>query len=98
MQQVCQEQLNAALKDVQYNPKSNFNLFHIGKAIKEAGSLVVTKKVLTKDSVKFVSSIIMTKNGVIFCAYLRREHKISTIWASTSVTMSIKGSHNDQTS
>ena len=26
-------------------PKSNFNLFSIGKAIKEAGSLVATKKV-----------------------------------------------------
>ena len=29
------EQLKTALRDVQYNPKSNFNLFNIGKAIKE---------------------------------------------------------------
>ena len=29
------EQLKATLKDVQYNPKSNFNLFNIGKGIKE---------------------------------------------------------------
>ena len=29
------EQLKATLKNVQYNPKSNFNLFSIGKAIKE---------------------------------------------------------------
>ena len=30
-----EEQLKAMLKDAQYNPKSNFNLFSIGKAIKE---------------------------------------------------------------
>ena len=35
----CKEQLKATLKDVQYNPKSNFNLFSIGKAIKEGWKL-----------------------------------------------------------
>ena len=30
------EQLRAMLKDVQYNPKSNFNLFSTGKAIKKS--------------------------------------------------------------
>ena len=33
------EQLKATLKDVQYNLKSNFNLFSTGKAIKEGWKL-----------------------------------------------------------
>ena len=32
----------------------------------------------------------MTKNGVIFGAYLWREHEISAILASTSATISIE--------
>ena len=35
----------------------------------------------------------MTKNGVIFCAYLQREHKIGAVLTSSSVTMSIKKAH-----
>ena len=35
------EQWKAMLKDVQYNPTSNFNLFIIGKAIKEGWMLTL---------------------------------------------------------
>ena len=35
----------------------------------------------------------MTENGVIFCAYLHREDKISAILANTGVTMSIEKAH-----
>ena len=35
----CQEQPKVTLKDVQFNPKSNFNLFSIEKAIKEGWKL-----------------------------------------------------------
>ena len=40
-----------------------------------------------KDSAKLVS------DGVIFCAYLQREHEISAILASISVTISIEKAH-----
>ena len=36
---------------------------------------------------------IMTKNGVIFCVYLWKDHEISAILATTSVTMSIEKAH-----
>ena len=64
-------QLKAMLKDVQYNLKSNFNLFSIGKEIKEGWRLNGDQKglVLMKGSVKLVFDIKMTtKNGAIFCA------------------------------
>ena len=86
------EQLKAMLKDVQYNPKSNFNLFSIEKAIKKGWKLCGDQEglVLMKDSVKLVFNVkFTTENCVIFCSYLWREHKISAILASTSVTMSI---------
>ena len=45
-------------------------------------------------SVKLVFNIkIMTKNGVIFYAYLQREYKIGAVLASTGVTMSIEKAH-----
>ena len=90
------EQLKAMLKDVQYNPKSNFNLFNIGKVIKEGWKLSGDKKglVLMNDSAKLVFNIkIMTENGVIFCAYLQREHEIGVALASTGETMSIEKAH-----
>ena len=80
------EQLKATLKDV-------FNLFSIGEAIKEGWKLSGNQHnlALIKNSVKLVFDIkIMTKNGVIFCSYLQREHDISAILASTSVMMSIE--------
>ena len=47
-----------------------------------------------KDSAKIVFDIkIMTKNDVIFCAYLRKEHEISAILSSNDLTMSIKNDH-----
>ena len=50
--------------------------------------------VLTKDSVKLsFGNKIITKNGVIFCAYLWREHEISAVMASTSVVMNIEKAH-----
>ena len=84
------------LKDVQYNPKLNFNLFSIGKAIKEDWKLSGDQKgvVLTKDSAKLVFDIkIMIKNGGIFCMQLWKEHEVSAILAITSVTVSIEKTH-----
>ena len=86
------EQLKALLKDVEYNPKSNFSLISIRKAINEGWKLSGDQEglLLMKDSVKLVFNIkIMTKSGVIFFVYLWREHEISAILASTGVTMSI---------
>ena len=90
------EQLKSSLKDVQYNPKSNFNLFSIRKAIKEGCKLSGDKKglVLTKGNAKLVFDIkIPTKNGVVFCAYLQREYEITAILASTCKTMSTEKAH-----
>ena len=90
------KQLKATLKDVQYNPKSYFNLFIIRKAIKEGKKLSGDQEglVFIKDSLKLVFDIkSMTKGGVIFCAYLWREHEISVILASADVTMSIEKAH-----
>ena len=91
-----EEQLKATLKGVQYNPKLNLNLCSIGKAIKEGWKLSGNQKglVMMKESAKLVFDIkIMTKNGVIFCAYLQRDHEISVILTSTGVTMSIEKAH-----
>ena len=88
--------LKAMSKDIQYNPKSNFNLFSIGKAIKEGWKSSGDRQglVLMKDSAKLVFDIkIMAKNGVIFCAYLKSKYKIAAILASTSKTMSIEKAH-----
>ena len=96
MQQIWQKQLKARLKGVQYNPKSNFNLFSVGKAIKVGWKLSGDQEglVLMKGNAKLVIDIkIMTKNGVIFCAYLWREYKIAAILVSTSKTMSIEKAH-----
>ena len=71
------EQLKATLRDVQYNPKSNFKLFSIGKAIKDSWKLSGDQEglVLTKSNVKLDFDInITTKNSVIFCVYLPREY------------------------
>ena len=89
------EQLKAMYKNVQYNPKLNFNLSSIGKSIKESWKLSGNKGlVLTKDSVKLVFNIkIMTQNGVIFFLYLCRDCEISVIHTSTGVTMSIEKAH-----
>ena len=90
------EQLKATLKDVQYNSKSNFNLFSIGKAIKEGWKLSGNQEglVLVKDGAKLAFDIkIRTKNGVIFCVYLQREHEFSAMLASTGVIMSIEKAH-----
>ena len=47
-----------------------------------------------KDSANLVYNIrIMTKNGVIFCVQLWREHEIGAILANTSVTISIEKAH-----
>ena len=84
------------LKDVQYNPKSNFNLFSTGKAIKEGWKLSGDQEslVLMKGNAKLVFKIeIVTKNDVIFCAYLWREYGISTLMASMGTTMSIERIH-----
>ena len=84
------------MKDLQYNPKSNFNLFSIGKEIKEGWKLSGDQNglVLMKGNAKLVfDAKILTKNGVIFCAYLRRESEITAILASTGTTMSIKKAH-----
>ena len=92
-----EEQLNATLQNVQYNPKLKFNLFSIGKAIKEGWKLSDDQEglVLMKDSAKLVFGIkIMTKNGVIFCAYLWREHEIIVILSSTgTIIMSVEKAH-----
>ena len=69
--QFGEEQLKAILKNAQYNPRLNFNLFSIGEAIKEGWSLSADQGdlVLINDSAKLVLDImITTKNGVIFCA------------------------------
>ena len=61
--------MKATLKDVQYNPKLNFNLLSIGKAIKEGWKLNDNQEglVLMKDYAKLIFNIkIMTKNCVIF--------------------------------
>ena len=90
------EQLKAMLKDVQYNPKSNFNLFRIGKAIKQSWKLSGNQEhlVLMKVSAKLVFDIkIITKNGVIFCVYLERENEISAILVSTGMKISIEQAH-----
>ena len=57
---------------MQYNPKSNFKVFSIGKAIKEGWKLSDDQEglVLMMDSAKFVFNIKITiKNGVTFCEY-----------------------------
>ena len=90
------EQLKATIKNMQYNSKSNFNMLSIGKAIKEGWKLSGDQEdlVLTKGSTKLVFHIkIMTKNSVIFCSYLQREHEIGAIMASTCVTISIEKAH-----
>ena len=47
-----------------------------------------------KDSEKLVFDImIMTKDDVIFCAYLQREHKISVILTSIGVIIRIEMAH-----
>ena len=47
-----------------------------------------------KGSTKLVFDIkIRTKNGVIFCVYLQREHEFSAMLASTGVIMSIEKAH-----
>ena len=84
------------LKDVQYNPKSNFNLFCIGKAIKKGWKLSGDQEglVLTKGNSKLVFDIKITiENGIIFCAYLLREYEIAVVLASTGTTMSIEKLH-----
>ena len=89
-------QLKATLKGVQYNPKSNFNLFSIGKASKEGWKLSGDQEglVLTKGNEKLVFDIKITnENGVIFCAYLQREYETAVILASTGLTMSIEKAH-----
>ena len=49
---------------------------------------------MTKDSTKLVFDIkIMTKNSLIFCAYLLRENEISVTLAHASKTMSIEEAH-----
>ena len=85
--------MKATLKDVQYNPKSNINLFRIGKAIKEGWELSGDKVglVLMKGSAKLVFDI--KKNSRIFCVYLQREHEIAAILASTGTTVSIEMAH-----
>ena len=87
------EQLKATLKDVRCNPKSNFNLFIIGKAVMECWKLSGNQEglVLMKGNLKLVFDMkITTKNSVIFCGYLRREYEIAAILASTSTALSIK--------
>ena len=64
------EQLKAKLQDVQYNPKSNFNLFSIKKAITEGWKLSGNQEglILTESSLNLVFDIkITTKKCVIFC-------------------------------
>ena len=88
--------MKATLEDMQYNPKSNFNLFSIGEAIKEGWKLSSNKEglVLTKGNAKLIFNIkITTKNGVIFCAYLWREYEIAAILTSTGKTISIEKAH-----
>ena len=60
--QFGKEQLKAILKDVQYNPKSNFDLFCIRKAIKEEWKLSHDQEGLvpTKNSVKLVFNVKIT--------------------------------------
>ena len=56
-----------------FSEEQLFSLFNIGKVIKEDWKLSGDQEglVLTKDSVKLIFDIkIMTKNCVIFCAYL----------------------------
>ena len=86
------DQLKDTLKDIQYNPKLNFNLFSIAKAIKEDWKLSGNQEglILTKGNAKLVFNIkIITKNGVIFCEYLQREYEIAAVLASTGTTRSI---------
>ena len=90
------EQLKDMLKNVQDNPNSNFNIFSIGKVIKEGWKLSGDQEglVLMKGNVKLVFDIkSMTKNGEIFCAYLWREYKIAAILVSTATTMCIEKAH-----
>ena len=97
--QFGEKQFKTTLRDVQYNPNLNFNLFSIGKVIKEGWKLSGNQEglVLTKGCGKLVFDIkIKTQNGVIFCAYLWRGHEISEILASTITTMSIKSHRNTQ--
>ena len=50
--------------------------------------------VLMKGGVKFVFNIkIMTKISVLFCVYLKRDHKISAILSGTSMAKSIEKAH-----
>ena len=88
--------MKATLNYVQYNPKSNFNLFSVGKAIKEGWKLSGNKEdlVLIKGNPKLVFDIKITiKNGVIFCVYLPREYKIAAIMANTGISISIEKAH-----
>ena len=91
-----EEQIKAMLKDVQYNPKSNLNLSSIREAIKEGLKLSGDQEnlVLMKSNAKLVfNNKITAKNGVMFYAYLWREHKIAAILAITDTTMSIEKAH-----
>ena len=54
--QFGKDQVRATLKGVWYNPKSNFNLFSIGKAINDVWGLSDDQEgwVLIKDGAKLV--------------------------------------------
>ena len=86
------------LKDVQYNPKSNFNLFSVGKAMKEGWKLSGDQKVLAlKGCSKLVFNIkIMTKNVEMFCACLWREYEITPLLASTEKAHMITRHHDEE--
>ena len=81
---------------MQYIPKSNFDIFSIGKAIKRGWKPSGDQEglVLMKDNVKLVFHLkTTTKNGVIFCVHLWRDHEVGVILSSNSPAMSIQKAH-----
>ena len=76
--------------------KSQTSTCSIGKAIREGWKLSGGQEglVLMRGSAKIFFDInIKTKNGVISCAYVQRDQKISAILTSTGAAMSIEKTH-----
>jgi hypothetical protein len=89
-------QIKAKLSDVRYNPKSNFNLFSLGKAIKEGWKMSGDKNgiILKKGDARLAFDIkIETQNGIIFCAYFKRDSEVAAGFTEPGTKMTVDKAH-----
>lgn len=74
--QYSKPQLSAKLKDVSYNPRTNFNLFSIGKTIEDGWKMSGNKSgiFLKKGGVKLEFDIkVKMQSCIKFCAYFKQD-------------------------